>query len=191
MIEPISKREWDKAQKFERALHTKSLEEGIHHYRIAYDHNFRFLDIDPYLLQQDIIEIGPADFPAIRYLSHNNCTIIEPMPSPLLEDFCTKNSIALFKGKFETYIGSLEDKEIWMFNVLQHTQDPEWVIMQAKKARIVRYFEPINTDITPYHPHSFSVDDFDRWFPRINQYYNESHNQCFHDGPCCYGIYYR
>ena len=192
MIEPVTIERWQQAQVAERATHTKNMEDGIHHYRIAYSHNFRYLDIDPNERQIGVVEVGCADFPALRYCKETeNCFIVEPMPSEYLKLFCNANDISLIKTPFEEIYGnySWHRCEIWMFNVLQHVQDPEKFISVAKKAKTVRYFEPIDTGTAPYHPHSFTKDDFDRWFPGVNKYYNETTNQCFHNGPCCYGVY--
>lgn len=189
-----------KLKRPKRKLHTLPLEEGIKHYRISYGHNFRYLDINPIKPQVGIIEIGCADFPALRYVNHVWCTIVEPLPSSALrtfvnsfEDFTiNKSGISLFECRFEDYAidtDYLKGKEIWMFNVLQHVQDPEAFIEKAKHAKCIRYFEPIDTGVTTYHPFSFTEADFNRWFPGVNKYYNEITNQNFHDGPCCYGVW--
>ena len=194
MIKPITLERWQQAQVAERKLHTMSLEEGIHHYRIAYGHNFRYLGIDPDQMQTGIIEIGCADFPALRFVRKPlYCTIVEPMPSNELRQFVDSTGefdVGLFEERFEDYNGYLPDREIWCFNVLQHVTDPEKFIVKAKQAKTIRYFEPIDTEITHYHPHSFTKDDFDRWFPGVNKFYNETTNECFHNGPCCYGVWH-
>jgi hypothetical protein len=191
MIEPITIERWDIAQAAERALHNKSLEEGISHYQISYGHNFRYLGIDFNQVQENIIEIGCADFPALRYVESIGSIIIEPMASQHLSQFCAHKDIMLIQEPFENIDNAdfLSNYEIWMFNVLQHVQDPDKFIHNAKKARCVRYFEPIETELTDYHPFSFTRNDFETWFPGVNHYYNETKNQCFHDGPCCYGVY--
>jgi hypothetical protein len=197
MINPITFERWQEAQIAERKQHTKSLEEGIHHYRISYSHNFRYLGINPEALQTGITEIGCADFPALRYCNiGTNCVIVEPMPSIYLGQFCRDNGIKLIINSFEDLrvpqdIPHRNDSEIWLFNVLQHVADPEKFIWKAKLSKTIRYFEPIETEITDYHPHAFTNKDFDRWFPKVNRYYNETTNQCFHNGPCCYGVWHR
>lgn len=194
LIKPISFDRWLVAQSEERELHNKTLEEGVHHYQIAYGHNFRYLDIDPDKKQIGVCEIGCADFPALRYVNKGPaCVIVEPMPSEYLKSFCNENNVLLITNLFEAMPDNLNPpnnaSEIWMFNVLQHVQDPELFIQKAKRAKTIRYFEPIDTAITNYHPHSFTKHDFDWWFPEVNKYYNETTNQCFHDGPCCYGVW--
>lgn len=196
MIKPVSYERWQKAQEAERSLHTKSLEEGLHHYHIAYGHNFRYLGIDPEQIQNGICEIGCADFPALRFCNIGYaCCIIEPMASDYLNELCNDRKIKLITERFEyldeKIIPYNNSSEIWIFNVLQHVGNPELFIQLAKRAKTIRYFEPIDTEITDYHPHSFTQDDFERWFPGVNKHYNETTNECFHNGPCCYGVYNR
>lgn len=193
MINPITIERWDRAQVAERSMHTLSLEEGIRHYQISYGNNFRYCGVDSAALQENIIEIGCADFPALRYVNNVNCIIVEPLPSSHLVNFCAGRDIQLIQEPFENIDNGffLSNYEVWMFNVLQHVQDPDKFIQNAKKAKCVRYFEPIETGTSEYHPFSFTRNDFETWFPGINHYYNESTNPCFHDGPCCYGVWHK
>lgn len=193
MVEKITHERWLIAQEAERKQHKMSLGEGIRHYEMAYKNNFRYLDIDTDLKNETIIEIGCADFPALRYCHNYKGFIVEPMASDFLEEFCKREKIMLNKTPFEELnLPEIHYGEIWMFNVLQHVIDPEKFISEAKRIMpVIRYFEPVYTEITNYHPHSFAVDDFERWFGKINRYYNETDIPCFHNGPCCYGVYRR
>ena len=69
MIKPITIQRWQQAQEAERKQHKKDFEDGVHHYRIAYSHNFRYLGIDPEKQQNHIVEVGCADFTAFRYVN--------------------------------------------------------------------------------------------------------------------------
>ncbi len=54
--------------------------------------------------------------------------------------------------------------ESWIYNCLQHVQDPSKVICNARKcSKIVRIFEWINTGVSPGHPHSLTADRLDEW----------------------------
>lgn len=47
--------------------------------------------------------------------------------------------------------------EVWLYNVLQHVQDPAEVIRCARRhGKIVRVFEWIDAEVNVGHPHSFS-----------------------------------
>jgi len=52
--------------------------------------------------------------------------------------------------------------EVWIYNCLQHTQDPKKIIRNAQKiGKLIRIFEWINTRTNEGHPHSFSKGWFD------------------------------
>jgi len=72
---------------------------------------------------------------------------------------------------------------------LQHVIDPDKFIEVAKKtASVIRYFEPVNTDISDCHPHAFGYTDFERWFGDFIIYpATEAIN--FHTHECIYGTY--
>ena len=54
--------------------------------------------------------------------------------------------------------------EVWIYNVLQHVQDPEKVIQNAKRAgKVVRIFEWIDAETNEMHPHSLKELDLDKW----------------------------
>ena len=54
--------------------------------------------------------------------------------------------------------------EVWIYNVLQHTEDPALVIENAKKlASFIRIFEWINIPPHEGHPHMLTADKLDEW----------------------------
>lgn len=57
-----------------------------------------------------------------------------------------------------------EFDEVWIYNVLQHTEDPALVIGNAKKlAPVLRIFEWINIPPHEGHPHMLTADKLDEW----------------------------
>lgn len=82
-----------------------------------------------------------------------------------------------------------EFDEVWLYNVLQHTQDPEKIIRNAQRAgRIIRIFEWINTHINEGHPHSFTERQLNEWLGGEGkvEVLNGQAN-CY--GRCYYGIF--
>lgn len=79
--------------------------------------------------------------------------------------------------------------EVWLYNVLQHTQDPEKIIRNAQRAgRIIRIFEWIETRINEGHPHSFTEQQLNGWLGGEGK--TETLNgqaNCW--GKCYYGIF--
>jgi hypothetical protein len=54
--------------------------------------------------------------------------------------------------------------EAWIYNVLQHTDDPEQVVRSAMVCgRTVRIFEWTDVEPCPMHPHRLTADLLDEW----------------------------
>ena len=81
--------------------------------------------------------------------------------------------------------------EVWLYNVLQHTQDPEKIIRNAQRAgRIIRNFEWIETriSINEGHPHSFTEAQFNDWLGGEGKVETlNGQANCW--GKCYYGIF--
>ena len=81
--------------------------------------------------------------------------------------------------------------EVWLYNVLQHTQDPEKIIRNAQRAgRIIRIFEWIETriSINEGHPHSFTEQQLNEWLGGEGKVETlNGQANCW--GKCYYGIF--
>lgn len=178
---------WQKAQEAERRFHHEDFETGKIHYDSSYKQYFQFLNINNNLKGKNIVEIGPADFPALGYCFNlgTECKIIEPMPSEHLKRF----GINICTDLAENAI--YESDEVWLFNVLQHVIDPYKIVERAKKqSKVIRFFEPINYGINECHPWNLTMSMFIEWFGECVKYYdfnNEAVN--FHTWECAYGIW--
>ena len=78
--------------------------------------------------------------------------------------------------------------EAWIYNVLQHTEDPEQVIANARNvARLIRIFEWIETPVTPGHPHTLTEPNLRQWLgsPGTVDFVNEGGAA----GPAFYGVF--
>lgn len=195
--EPISMKRWHVAQAAEREQHKMGHAEGILHYGKAYQHYFRFVGLGHNLHGLNVIEIGPADFPALQTCENFNGVIIEPMASEHLEQICREKGITLIKMPFESVeFAEKKDngiREIWLFNVMQHVIDPGAFIEKCKAvADRIRYFEPINQPITAYHPHTYTLKDYIDYFGDcdnvVNLYAGKS-VPGFHEADCAYGCW--
>lgn len=185
-------KQWEAAQKAEREQHKFSYVEGLMHYSKAYANYFRFVGLGNNLEGLNIIEVGPADFPALAYCTNvKKGIVVEPMPSPILNDICEQHGLILVNVPFEsvTFTDLEGVKEVWFFNLLQHVADPEIVIDAAKKvADRIRFFEPINEPITEYHLHTFTIEHFQNWFGQVNLYKGGT-VPGFHTADCVYGVW--
>ena len=75
--------------------------------------------------------------------------------------------------------------EVWIYNVLQHTKDPELIIKNAQKiAPILHIFEWIDIPPHPGHPHMLTEENLNKWIDgkgNVGQLNGENE---------CYGKYY-
>jgi hypothetical protein len=80
--------------------------------------------------------------------------------------------------------------EAWIYNVLQHTDDPEKVIKNAfSAAPVLRLFEWI--DIPPHegHPHMLTADSLTRWLGQAGNIVALAEQGCY--GRAFYGVFLR
>jgi hypothetical protein len=79
--------------------------------------------------------------------------------------------------------------EVWMYNVLEHTIDPEMVVKKAMAAgKVFRIFEWI--DIPPHegHPHMITQEQLEKWIGQEGKIkVLDGENGCF--GKCFYGVF--
>lgn len=55
--------------------------------------------------------------------------------------------------------------EIWIYNCLQHCENPKKVIDNARKAgKLIRIYEYINIPICPGHIHTLKEEELNKWF---------------------------
>lgn len=183
----VTHSQWLAAQSAERRFHNESFEVGYAHYAESYCQYFEYLDIPLDMNGKNIVEIGPADFPALGYLTNRGegCMIIEPMPSEHLKRF----SVPINTGMAEDV--DYEADEVWLFNILQHVVDPYKIVERARsQAGVIRFFEPINYGIDECHPWNLTMNMFKEWFGDCVKHYPAGQKvQNFHTWECAYGIW--
>jgi len=79
--------------------------------------------------------------------------------------------------------------EVWIYNVLQHVENPQKVIKNAKKAgKIIRIFEWLDTLENKGHPHILTEKKLNEWLGGEGKVeYLENQNTC--TGKCYYGVF--
>lgn len=191
MIEPVTKERWLSAQTAERACHALGFNDGFAHYAESYTHVFRYLGMETEQHGKTIMEIGPADFPALAYCQNYKGLIVEPMPSDYLSLICETRQIEIIGSPVEEAQLPAAD-EVWIFNLLQHVIDPELLVAKCKDAAdVIRFFEPVDYPTCVYHPHTFAESDFIRWFGDSVRRYKGGSVSGFHESDCVYGTWER
>src|ERR1700750_3468625 len=93
---------WEKAQVAEREQHTFGYAEGLVHYASSYEKVFEHVGLGKNLHGLAVIELGPADFPALGYcVGIGEGVVVEPMPSEHLARICEQKGLVLIKSTFE------------------------------------------------------------------------------------------
>lgn len=78
--------------------------------------------------------------------------------------------------------------EVWIYNVLQHTDDPALIIQNARKvSKIIRIFEWIETGTNEGHIHNLTRENLDKWLGGVGQVVELNENYCH--GLAYYGIF--
>lgn len=169
----VSEQRWKEAHESEKkhwetVLSSKELtdrEDG--HYRHA---DVMYLDKDkPHAIS--VIDIGGGPLSLLRHYFVTDACVVDPIDisSKTRLEYNGRN-ISFVCDKAETFLASYTDKiydEVWMYNCLQHTVDPIFILDNLwKVGRVLRISEPTNTPINTAHPHSFTPE----W------YYNKLHD---------------
>lgn len=78
--------------------------------------------------------------------------------------------------------------EVWIYNCLQHVENPGKIISNAKKAApILRIFEWINIPPHEGHPHELTENTLNGWIGNTGFISNLSSNGCY--GTAYYGVF--
>lgn len=204
MIQPITKERWQEAQLAEAAWLANS-QETAEHYRRTYGNYFRYLAMSFDQEGKSIVEIGCSAYPALSYCENVRCDqephtnlidgspasgiIIEPLISPKLKCIVDDQGLYWIRHSLEDMGLLPHADEVWLFNVMQHIQNPELFVSRCKQiAPVIRFFEPIDFGISDCHPHTYSIDDFIRWFGHAERYKGGS-DEGFHTADCAYGTW--
>jgi hypothetical protein len=96
--------------------------------------------------------------------------------------------ITRLKVKGEDLDTSLKFDEVWLYNCLQHTEDPELIVQNARKiGKIVRLFEWIDTGVADGHLHDLTEENLNKWLGGIGKVERMNENTAV--GKCYYGIF--
>lgn len=114
---------------------------------------------------RSVVDIGGGPVSLLlKCVERGRCAVVDPGPYPQwVYERYLECGIEYVCDRAENFSGDVFD-EAWIYNVLQHTDDPEVVVRNACKAALtVRIFEWI--DIEPYdgHPHMLTEADLNEW----------------------------
>lgn len=95
------------------------------------------------------------------------------------------------KGEEVDTLGENVYDEVWLYNCLQHVDDPARIIANAKHVLkpggVFRVFEWINMPTNTAHPHSLTKQQLDEWIGQSGSTAHLSETGCF--GEAYYGAF--
>lgn len=191
MKNPITKERWVSAQQGEKEFHIKeSVEHSYESYKNAYGYYFKYLDINPNLEGKSIIEIGPGRIASLLFCeNYSKSYIIEPTEYDGIDHLYEGLDLSIIQKTAEEWDFEKVD-EVWLFNLLQHVQDPDLLIKKCKEsAKVIRYFEPLDLPTDNEHPFTFNLEDFKGYFGDSVKIYESIGEPGFHGARCVYGVY--
>jgi hypothetical protein len=138
---------------------------------------------------KSILDIGGGPISMLLKCKNVKGTVIDPCNYPswiaIRYDLA---GIKYIKDKGENITEGLYD-EVWIYNVLQHVEDPAKICENALRVgKVVRVFEWINMGVSPGHPHNLTEDKLNGWlkgYGKIEKMTGQ--NGC--KGQCYYGIF--
>lgn len=116
---------------------------------------------------RSIIDIGGGPVSLLlKSVNGGRCVVADPAPWPSWVRQRYKECGIEFwsmAGESESITG-YSFEEAWIYNVLQHVQDPELVITNARSiAKVIRIFEWIDISAYEGHPHELARESLEKW----------------------------
>jgi len=189
---------WSAAQKWEAGWWGKCLNTyGEEEKQILYAHKmglkFHHDGKSPYVINvsdKSIVDIGGGPISLLlKCVNLYNGVVVDPL---LMPEWAQRRYISadieVISDKAENLMRT-GFHEAWIYNCLQHTEDPELVIKRAQAAAdIIRIFEWINTPSNEGHPNTLTIKKLNQWLDgegKVEVLKGDAH--C--SGQCYYGIF--
>lgn len=171
---------WQEAQKFESDWHgncVNSLNEELKQLVYAKKMGIKFTSDGktPYNIDlhgQSVIDVGGGAYSLLLKASNfSHATVVEPLHHPkwVLERYDAHHIDFINEPAEEGMAGKpmpeeLKFDEAWIYNCLQHVQDPEQIIANTRNmAKLIRIFEWIDLPVCPGHIHELKANKLDLW----------------------------
>lgn len=130
---------------------------------------------------QSILDIGggPSSL-LLKCENYGNAVVADPCDYPdWIGQRYRESGIEYYRVKGEDLDKTFNKifDEVWIYNCLQHTEDPFKIVRNAQKlGKIIRVFEWIETGTNDGHPHTFTEKQFNEWFKGEGKVYNLNSN---------------
>jgi hypothetical protein len=136
-----------------------------------------------------VVDLGGGPVSMLLKCVGGNGVVVDPCPYP--QWVADRYQAAEIDYRVETAEGfRLPDRfsECWIYNVLQHVEDPEKVVASAKaNAYLLRIFEWVETETNIGHPHTLHADELNQWVGGTGTLEQINENGAV--GLCYYGVF--
>ena len=153
-------------------------ETGMSHWRFTFD-----------MEGKSVIDVGggPASF--LLKCVNVKGTVADPLPYPLwVGERYQAAGIHFFPVKGEDLKDSGHYDEVWIYNVLQHVEDPQKVVDNARRyGKLLRFFDWLDTPPHEGHPHTLTKELLDGWLGASGTTEIIDENDA--RGLCYYGVF--
>lgn len=165
---------WEIAQQWESSWHgncANSLNEELKQLVYAEKMGILFTPNNktPYnidLAGKTVIDFGGGPYSMLLKASNGYGFVVDPLPVPewVIERYRSASIVHIPEKAEEFEGGGLIYDELWMYNLLQHVDDPQKVIANAQRmAKVIRIFDWIDTPINEGHLHTLTAANLDTW----------------------------
>lgn len=187
---------WNEAQQFEKVWWgtcVNTLGEELKQLAYAERMGIKFEKRDgiPYIIDlqgKTIIDIGGGPTSLLLKAVNGKGIVIDPCDYPnwVSERYWMSN-IEHFRTPAEDFEFP-QANEVWIYNCLQHTKDPERIIEKSKKIGFIRIFEWIDSEQNEGHPQILTEENLNNWLGikgSVEELIGE--NECFGKAYYYYG----
>ena len=190
--------DWTEAQEWEKVWHSNcvnSYGEETKQFTYAKKMGLRLAPNEktPYNYSfngESVVDLGCGPYPIfLKCQGLSKMVGVDPCPYPdwVYSRFKEANIISVRISGEEFITNDIFD-ECWIYNLLQHVQNPELVIRNALRvSKILRLFEWIENGISPGHPQNLTEKDLNKWLGGNGKVEIINENGCV--GKCYYGIF--
>lgn len=191
--------EWQKAQEYEALWHERVSTNTYHEEEKQFIYAKKMgMEIyknahTPYNLKNygKILDIGGGESSMLlKVESPVGCVVVDPLSYPqwVIDRYASKGIVFAQRKAEEHKVGDNWFDEVWIYNTLQHTENPELICENALHAgKLVRIFEWIETGTSEGHIRNLTEENLNKWLGGQGKVETLSEHGCC--GKCFYGIF--
>ncbi len=140
---------------------------------------------------KSVLDIGGGPCSFLLRCVNVRGTVVDPLlflyPDWIISRY-TFAGIGYIPTKGENITAIQPVDEVWIYNVLQHVENPEKVIENAKlSGKLIRFFDWIDAGVHPGHPHNLTEEKLNLWLGGKGTVEDMNENDAF--GRAYYGIF--